>query len=246
MKSKLLRLVACYAAGLALAAQAQNPQDTTAPGSTSATRSQLDSSADQTGANSLSSRLSATGRMGHHELRASKLMGAEVKTSSGESLGRIEDVIVNPASGRIDFAVISYSTSGDNSAAGLSGSSTASTTATTSSNSGEKLVPLPWTMIRASGAGATTSSGEQPAFVFNGDKSRLQGAPSFDRNSWPDVSQSDWNQRITTYFGAQGSATGGATSPGGVSTGESSTGDNGTGTSNSQSTPPESTPGTPK
>ena len=32
-----------------------------------------------------------------------------IPTSGGEDLGRVEDVIINPNSGRIDFAVISYS-----------------------------------------------------------------------------------------------------------------------------------------
>jgi hypothetical protein len=54
-----------------------------------------------------SAQLSATGRSSVPQaVRGSKLMGAEVRDSSGSRIGRIEDVIVNPASGRVDFAVI--------------------------------------------------------------------------------------------------------------------------------------------
>lgn len=54
------------------------------------------------------SKLSATGRSNTSQqaVRGSKLMGAEVMDSSGDRIGRIEDVIVNPKSGKIDFAVI--------------------------------------------------------------------------------------------------------------------------------------------
>src|SRR5688572_26064441 len=56
--------------------------------------------------------LSPTGRPSGHAgkeqcLRSTKLIGAPVKTSSGEDVGRIEDVVINPTSGKIDLAVIS-------------------------------------------------------------------------------------------------------------------------------------------
>jgi sporulation protein YlmC with PRC-barrel domain len=55
--------------------------------------------------------MSATGRQSQ-PVRGSKLMGAQVKDSSGSQIGQIEDIIASPASGRIDFAVISLSSSG--------------------------------------------------------------------------------------------------------------------------------------
>src|SRR5258706_1110142 len=247
MKRKLLQTLTVCAACLAWAAQGQNSTspDSTGTSGTQSTGSQTDSSASsQPGSSQWQGRLSATGRTGHHELRGSKLMGADVKTSSGESLGKIEDVVVNPSSGRIDFAVISYSGSTDSSGAARLPTPLTSTT----SSSGEKLVPLPWSMIRSAGGayGGTPASTEQPSFVFNGDKSRLQSAPSFDRNSWPDFSQSDWSQRIYSAFGS--SATGGASSPGGTSSGESSTGtaDPSSGTPSSPPSTPDSNSSTPK
>jgi sporulation protein YlmC with PRC-barrel domain len=181
--------------------------------------------------------LNATGRMGMGQsLRASKLTGAEVKDSQSQSVGRIEDVVINPVSGRIEFAVISLDGA---SATGstTSPSATTSTTTTTTSAAGStagKLVPVPWMLLRQSTAGSastttstsrstfpstsTTGSEQQYAFTLNVDRSKLEQAPSFDRNSWPDISQGDWHQRIFSHYGRGGAATGGAESPSGTST----------------------------
>lgn len=50
---------------------------------------------------------SPTSRMGPE--RATRLMNANVKDLQGNSVGQISDFIINPASGRIQFAVISLS-----------------------------------------------------------------------------------------------------------------------------------------
>ena len=63
-------------------------------------------------------------------------MGAQVKTTSGEDVGRIEDVVLNPASGRIDFAIIS---------------------------SEGKLVPVPWRLLSVSGGASVASARKRRA-----------------------------------------------------------------------------------
>jgi len=49
--------------------------------------------------------LSATGRDSDGAVRATKLVGAQVNDISGHRVGQIQDIIVNPVSGRIDFAL---------------------------------------------------------------------------------------------------------------------------------------------
>src|SRR5437879_8223602 len=103
MRIQLSKIMAVSAACLAFGVQAQN-----------STGGSTGSSADQSSQpNYHPGRQygAAVGMGGHQEVRASKLMGAEVKSSQGQSLGKINDVIFNPASGRIDFAVISLSSS---------------------------------------------------------------------------------------------------------------------------------------
>jgi sporulation protein YlmC with PRC-barrel domain len=167
-----------------------------------------------------SGEMSATGRMmGQHEVRATKLEGADVKSSSGQDLGTISDVIVNTAGGKVDFAVLSLNPSATG---GTSPSSSSESSSSSTSATGGQLVAIPWSLLRPSTMGGATPS-EQPSFVYNGDAGKLQSAPTFSESNWPDISQPGWRHSIYSYFGmSPGTATGGATTPGGTSSGGSS------------------------
>ena len=224
------------AACLALGAQGQNASsDPAAPGSSPAGSPGSAISSPSGSSSSIQSsreRYSATGRTGQHEVRASKLMGTDVKSSSGESLGTISDVILNPASGKVDFAVIALSaTLGSTGTENRSATGTAGASTSTLSQSSQpsspgastagKLSAVPWTLLRSSGAvgyGATaSSSGEQQSLVFTGEKSKLVGAPSFEESNWPQINGPEWRTSIYSYYDVQpGSSTGAASSPGGV------------------------------
>ena len=232
--------MAVSAACLALGVQAQN-----------STSGSTGSSADQSSKPGYQSarQYGGAGRMGHQEVRARKMMGADVKGSERQSLGTINDVIFNPASGRIDFAVISLTSSSSieaNTTTPGATSTTSTTPGSTTTASAGKLIPVPWMLLRPAAQGATTTAESQQTFTFSGDSSKLQSAPSFDQSNWPDITQFSWRQSIYSHFGmTPGSATGGATSPGGA---ESSTGTSSTipGSSSSSSTPPSSSPPQPK
>jgi sporulation protein YlmC with PRC-barrel domain len=154
--------------------------------------------------------LSATGREDNRAVRASKLTGAQVSDSAGHRVGQIQDIILNPASGRIDFALLSLGT------------------ISPSPNSSGKLVPVPWALLRASASSQYAAGSEQPTFTLNADQNKLSTAPTVD---WSDLSQSEWRQRIYSYYGATPQpSTGAAESPGGEMKGE--------GAMKSQGTPP--------
>ncbi len=257
MRKRIITTIAVCATGLVLSAFGQNSSSTTGGSSTDQSTSPAGSSGfDQT-------RRSPTGRMGQ-ETRASKLMNAEVKSSQGQTVGTISDLVLNPSSGRIDFAVISANSAGSlgsSSQSSTSPSSTTSSQSTTSSSdsSSGKLVAVPWTLLRPSSSSSSISSSSsttssssssssglsgQPTFVFAGDPSKLMSAPSFDSSNWPDISQYSWRQSIYSHFGmTPGTSTGGATSPGGFdsSTGSSSSSSPG----NNSSTPPSPSPSSP-
>lgn len=143
--------------------------------------------------------LSATGRNTEQAVRASKLVGAAVKDSSGNSAGEIQDIIVNPATGRIDFALVSLS---------------AADTATAG-----KVVPVPWALLKTSSGSSEYSSAspEHCTFTLNADASKLSKAPTVD---WTDPSQSEWRQRIYSYYGVTPPPTGAAESPSGETKGQ--------------------------
>src|SRR4051812_49629612 len=75
--------------------------------SSSSSKSDPSSKSDQGGAGSGSY---STSGMSQKITRASQLTTAQVKSSSGESLGQVNDLLVNPNTGRIEFAVISLQT----------------------------------------------------------------------------------------------------------------------------------------
>ena len=145
-----------------------------------------------------------------------------MKTSSGEDAGRIEDVVINPANGRIDFAVISA----ESKLCPvpwqlLSVSSASSITPSTSTTPGTSPATPGATTTTPSTSGIYAAAMGQPTFTLNVDKSKLQAGPSFDRSRWPEMSAS-WSQRVFSHYGVQP---------------ETGVGGTGTGSTSSQSDP---------
>ena len=105
--------------------------------------------------------------------RASKVIGADVENAQGEDLGKIEDVVLDPQEGRVAYAVLSFG--------GFLGL-------------GEKYFALPWSAL-------TAKAGEDDTLILNVDKEKLQNAPGFNRNSWPDMADRTWGQEIHSYYG---------------------------------------------
>jgi hypothetical protein len=176
-------------------------------------------------------------------------MGSQVKTTSGEDVGRIEDVVLNPASGRIDFAIISsesklvpvpwqlLSVSGA-SAQGSTSSSSSTTSGTSTSTDPSSTSPssTPSATTPSSSGIYASAAGGQPTFTLNADKSKLQAAPSFDRSRWPEMSAS-WSQRVFSHFGVQPETGVGGTGAGSFrgSQGSTTTDQGATGTSSDKS-----------
>ena len=73
-------------------------------------------------------------------MRLSQLTGTSLKNTSGENLGQINDFVVDPSTGRIEFAVLSLTPGG---AIGK----------IENTLQRGKLTAIPWTLIRPSGEG---------------------------------------------------------------------------------------------
>lgn len=108
---------------------------------------------------------------GNQVFKASDLIGADVKNMQGESLGKINDLAINP-SGNIAFAVISRG--------GMLGV-------------GNKYIPVPISALQI----------EQNGKVARLDisKEKLDSAPSFTSNNWPDMSNKKWTEDTYRYYG---------------------------------------------
>ncbi len=158
-------------------------------------------------------------------VRLSKLMNTSLKNQSGESLGQVQDLIIDPSNGQIQFAVLSM----DSTSTSTPGTGTP-TTSGIGTPAGGHLVAVPWRLVSSSGQGQFTASV---------DRSTLQRAPMFSSSSWPTMN-STWMQSIYSHFGVSPSTSTGAPGSGtGTGTGT------GTGLGNPSTPGVPSTPGTP-
>jgi sporulation protein YlmC with PRC-barrel domain len=105
-------------------------------------------------------------------LSAGTLTGDRVRNRAGEDLGTIEEIMLDVQSGRVAYAVLSFG--------GFLGI-------------GDKLFAVPWESLELN-----TSDHE---FILNVDKSTLENAPGFDKNTWPDMADTNWGADIHRHYG---------------------------------------------
>jgi|GEM_PF-1133054 len=109
----------------------------------------------------------------HRLLSASTLKGDKVRNPQGEDLGKIEDFMIDQASGYIPYAVLSFG--------GIAGL-------------GDKLFAVPW--------GAMALDRDRHEFVINIRKDVLKDAPGFDKSSWPSTAGGKWADDIRAFYSA--------------------------------------------
>ena len=114
----------------------------------------------------------STENHGSQSLAATKLIGDPVVNRKGEDLGKIEDFVIDPRTGRVDFAVLSFG--------GFLGMN-------------DKLFAVPLEAMKM--------SLEDKRFILDVDKERLKQAPGFDKNHWPDTSDRAFGTKIYSYYG---------------------------------------------
>lgn len=110
----------------------------------------------------------------HNFVRTSQLNSQSIKSNTGDTLGTIDDLIVDPATGRIVFAVIAPS----------------------GGTEPNKVTAVPWRAFRPSAEGGNT-------LTANIDKDKLTSAPTFDKTQYPDFNQQDWAQQVYSHYGMQ-------------------------------------------
>ena len=105
-------------------------------------------------------------------LSASSLIAHKVTNPSGENLGKIEELMMDLDTGRIAYAVLSFG--------GFLGF-------------GNKLFAIPWS--------ALNFSAEERAFVLNITREKLEQAPGFDKDDWPEAADPSWDTHV--YYGVK-------------------------------------------
>lgn len=105
---------------------------------------------------------------------ANTLVGNEVYNQKDENLGDIKEIMLNMRTGRVSYAVLSFG--------GFLGM-------------GEKLFAVPWE--------ALTLDTVNKRFVLNVEKDRLENAPGFDKDKWPNMADQSWAEAIHAYYGTK-------------------------------------------
>jgi sporulation protein YlmC with PRC-barrel domain len=110
--------------------------------------------------------------MTHVVLSAETLSGDAVVNRAGENLGKIEDFMLDVESGRIRYAVLSFG--------GVLGI-------------GNKLFAVP--------PEALTVDTTKQRLVLDVDRERLEKAPGFDKDNWPNFADPTLGREIYGYYG---------------------------------------------
>ncbi len=104
-------------------------------------------------------------------LSSSTLTGDSVRNAQGEDLGDLKDLMIDTATGKVQYAVLSFG--------GILGM-------------GDKLFAVPWTALRV--------DRQNECLVLDVPKERLKDAPGFDQNNWPDFADTNITSQISNYY----------------------------------------------
>lgn len=103
---------------------------------------------------------------------ADTLLGNDVCNRDGENLGDIKEFMIDMATGKIAYAVLSYG--------GVLGL-------------GDKLFAVPWAALQLDTA--------NKRFTLNVPKAVLKDAPGFDKDHWPSMSDKTWAGGVHKFYG---------------------------------------------
>ena len=104
-------------------------------------------------------------------VKASSIIGTDVVNPNGDNLGDIKEVVIDPNTGKVAYAVVSFG-----------GFLTM----------GEKLFAIPFSSFKYDPA--------ENEYVLDISKERLEAAPGFDADSWPLMSDEKWNRDVYKYY----------------------------------------------
>lgn len=109
---------------------------------------------------------------------AKTLIGNDVYNLQNEDIGDIKEIMLHVSSGRVEYAVLSFG-----SFLGL----------------GEKLFAVPWSALKLDTV--------NKRFTLDMSKERLQDAPGFDKDDWPDFADESFVSNLHSYYGTQSHST---------------------------------------
>jgi sporulation protein YlmC with PRC-barrel domain len=107
-------------------------------------------------------------------LSSSSITGDTVVTVTGDNIGHIKDLMLDVESGKVAYAVLSFG--------GFLGM-------------GDKLFAIPFQTLQL--------DSDNKRFILDVPKDKLEKAEGFDRNNWPDFSDTSFRSRTYSYYNAK-------------------------------------------
>ncbi len=107
-------------------------------------------------------------------IAADQVQGTSIYNPAGESLGKVEDIMIDKLTGKIAYAIAGFG--------GFLGI-------------GNRHYPLPWEKLKYD-----TNLG---GFVVDLDRQTLEGAPSYSDTEMAGWEDPAWGQRVYDYYGAE-------------------------------------------
>lgn len=105
-------------------------------------------------------------------LSATTMIGDKVVNGYGEDLGKIEELMIDLENARVGYAVLSFG--------GLLGI-------------GDKLFAIPLEALRL--------DAENHRFILDIDRERLEQAPGFDKDHWPEADDLGYRREVFAFYG---------------------------------------------
>ena len=106
---------------------------------------------------------------------AETLIGNHVHNLKNEHLGEIKEIMLDMRTGKVAYAVMS-------SGGVLS--------------LGERLFAVPWEALKLDTV--------HKRFTMDVEKDRIENAPGFDTDNWPNMAEQQWANQIHSYYGTSG------------------------------------------
>ena len=112
-----------------------------------------------------------------------KLMSANLRDSTGSPVGRIENVLVDPASGKIELLAVSL----------------------LFPTNSTKILPIPWKAVkhRPEQSGMGMIQGGNQIFTSKFPRSKLEQAPTFERYRWANLSDETWKAKLRKFYSTE-------------------------------------------
>jgi hypothetical protein len=112
------------------------------------------------------------------QLLTVRTMGINLRDNTGSPIGRVENFVLDADSGRVEFVLV----------------------APFFPTNSMKILPIPWSAVQH--RPDQTGLGGSQIFALNVSRNKLQDAPSFERNRWPDMNQASWRRPIDRFYSA--------------------------------------------